>query len=369
MDAHAQFRKGLTGIVGIWLTMAMMPLAELLPLTAWQLLIVRGAPGAAVFGVVILLQKGTIELPDLNMILTAVAFMLACVGLFNAILAWGTNLSAVMLDMAVLVNFCFAVWHKKLVARASVVLFITAIIGSYLALRGWDVPNLNIAGLLWSLLALVANGLVIEFGAKTKQDSKVRVFWMSAALIQKTRTFESCLVFAPNSMTSPLATSANRLQSNPAILRLGTSHPRNARYEPMMAVINRTTEARAAGFLCQTAKQKFTNTAMSSITALKFVPHASMALKSPTHASMNATAVSIKLRSGSSMLPFCSRITTPNTAAPGAPRTIRSCQAVSGSSSASGIIAMVSQMPTMPVSPLRNCACASMYPSLFKENV
>ena len=146
MDAHAQFRKGLTGIVGIWLTMAMMPLAELLPLTAWQLLIVRGAPGAAVFGVVILLQKGSIELPDLNLMLTAVAFMLACVGLFNAILAWGTNLSAVMLDMAVLVNFCFAVWHKKLVARASVVLFITAIIGSYLALRGWDVPNLNIAG-------------------------------------------------------------------------------------------------------------------------------------------------------------------------------------------------------------------------------
>src|SRR3989338_293890 len=141
MDAHAQFRKGLTGIVGIWLTMAMMPLAELLPLTAWQLLIVRGAPGAAVFGVVILLQKGTIELPDLNLILTAVAFMLACVGLFNAILAWGTNLSAVMLDMAVLVNFCFAVWHKKPVARASVVLFITAIIGSYLALRGWDVPQ------------------------------------------------------------------------------------------------------------------------------------------------------------------------------------------------------------------------------------
>jgi len=183
MDAHAQFRKGLTGIVGIWLTMAMMPLAELLPLTAWQLLIVRGAPGAAVFGVVILLQKGTIELPDLNLILTAVAFMLACVGLFNAILAWGTNLSAVMLDMAVLVNFCFAVWHKKPVARASVVLFITAIIGSYLALRGWDVPNLNIAGLLWSLLALVANGLVIEFGAKTKQDSKVRVFWMSATLV------------------------------------------------------------------------------------------------------------------------------------------------------------------------------------------
>ena len=183
MDAHAQFRKGLTGIVGIWLTMAMMPLAELLPLTAWQLLIVRGAPGAAVFGVVILLQKGSIELPDLNLILTAVALMLACVGLFNAILAWGTNLSAVMLDMAVLVNFCFAVWHKKLVARASVVLFITAIIGSYLALRGWDVPNLNIAGLLWSLLALVANGLVIEFGAKTKQDSKVRVFWMSAALV------------------------------------------------------------------------------------------------------------------------------------------------------------------------------------------
>src|SRR3989344_682009 len=173
MDAHAQFRKGLTGIVGIWLTMAMMPLAELLPLTAWQLLIVRGAPGAAVFGVVILLQKGTIELPDLNLILTAVAFMLA----------WGTNLSAVMLDMAVLVNFCFAVWHKKPVARASVVLFITAIIGSYLALRGWDVPHLNIAGLLWGLLALVANGLVIEFGAKTKQDSKVRVFWMSATLV------------------------------------------------------------------------------------------------------------------------------------------------------------------------------------------
>lgn len=183
MDAYTGLHKGLVGIVGIWLTMAMMPLAELLPLTAWQLLIVRGAPGAAVFGAVILLQKGQIELPDLHLILTAAAFMLACVGLFNAILAWGTNLSAVLLDMAVLVNFFFAVWYKKPVGRASVILFVTAIIGSFLALRGWDAPNLNVAGLLWSLLALVANGLVIEFGSRTQQDSQVRVFWMSAALV------------------------------------------------------------------------------------------------------------------------------------------------------------------------------------------
>lgn len=177
-------RLGILGILGIWATMAMMPIAELLSASPYQLLALRGLPGVVVLGALAVIRKDLrIQWPDLMTSLTSVMFVVACVGLFSAIKEWGTNLSAVLLDMAVFVNFTLAIVRGERIGRPVMLAFACAIVGSALALRVWDTAHLDVAGLLWSLLALVANGLCIEFGTKMRQDFPTRVFWFSAALV------------------------------------------------------------------------------------------------------------------------------------------------------------------------------------------
>ncbi len=174
---------GFYGIVGVWLTMAMIPIAELLPLNSYQLLVLRGAPAAIFFVCAGMFNKqGRVEFPDKDTLITALLFVLACIGLFNAIKAWGANLSAVFLDMAVLVNFVFAIIRNEKVRPVTHVCFAVAIVGSFFAMRGWDIAHLNIEGLLWSLLALVANGLFIEVNGKAAQRISTKVFWWGISL-------------------------------------------------------------------------------------------------------------------------------------------------------------------------------------------
>lgn len=175
---------GLLGIVGIWFTMSMMPIAQLLPLSAYQLLLLRGAPAALVIGgYAAFRKKDGLALPDRHTLIIAMLFVLACVGLFEGIKAWGANLSAVMLDMAVLVNFAFAVHRGERITPANSGAFLLAIAGSFLAFRGWNIAELSIAGLLWSILSLVANGLFIEYAGKAKQSFFTKIFWLSLALV------------------------------------------------------------------------------------------------------------------------------------------------------------------------------------------
>ena len=75
-------RIGLVGIIGIWLTMAVMPLAELLPLNAYQLLVLRGLPGALLI-VFVFARKGSLQWPDANLMYATVTFLAACSGLFR----------------------------------------------------------------------------------------------------------------------------------------------------------------------------------------------------------------------------------------------------------------------------------------------
>jgi drug/metabolite transporter (DMT)-like permease len=89
----------------------------------------------------------------------------------------------VLLDMAVLVNFLFAVRRGEKISLVNTIVFCGAIVGSFFALRAWDTAHLNIAGLLWSLLALVSNGLYIEYASRAKQTFSNKVFWMSLGLL------------------------------------------------------------------------------------------------------------------------------------------------------------------------------------------
>ncbi len=173
--------------------MAMMPVAELLtPLTPYQWLILRGAPAALFFYFYGMIKKGEhVTLPDQHTVVTSLMFVLACIGLFNAIHAWGTNLSAVLLDMAVLVNFLFAISRKEKVSLLNVGCFALAIIGSFFALRVWDGAHLSYEGLLWSILALAANGLFIEFNNGAKQEVSTKIFWWGLSLTVTGITFSS----------------------------------------------------------------------------------------------------------------------------------------------------------------------------------
>ena len=175
-------RDGLLGIFGIWITMALMPLAELMPFNPYQLLVLRGLPAVILLGLAAAIPRYRISMPDRNTMLFALFFVVASLGLFQGIKAWGASLSAVLLDMAVLVNFLFAAVRREKIGIANIALFATAIVGSFLALRGWDCGNINVSGLLWSMLALVANGLGIEYGSRAKQNNQTKAFWQSAAL-------------------------------------------------------------------------------------------------------------------------------------------------------------------------------------------
>lgn len=171
---------GLIGIFGIWATMALVPLAQLLPHDPYQLMVLRGVPAAAVFFFLLLAKRKGFA-PDRYTLLLSACFALATLSLFEAIKAWGANLSAIMLDMAVLVNFAFALYRGEKLTRIMGVAFACAIVGSFIALRAWT-GEVNVPGFLWSLLALVANGLFIEAASRAKQESSIKVFWQGLGL-------------------------------------------------------------------------------------------------------------------------------------------------------------------------------------------
>jgi drug/metabolite transporter (DMT)-like permease len=172
-------KLGLIGILGIWATMALMPLAQLLPHSPYQLMVLRGLP--AVIVLAFLLRKGT-TLPDRHTLALSATFAVATLALFEAIKSWGANLSAVLLDMAVLVNFAFALSRGEKITQRMVFTFSLAIFGSFLALRAWT-GEVHLEGFLWSLLALVANGLFIESASSAKQDRNTKAFWQGTGLV------------------------------------------------------------------------------------------------------------------------------------------------------------------------------------------
>ena len=183
MGSEMNIGKGLLGIFLICITMAMMPLAELLSLTPYQLLVVRGVP-AIFFGCLfgIFDNKNRMGLPDRYTLLSGITFCLACIGLFNAIRAWGINLSAVLLDMGVLVNFILAIKRGEKLTPLNTGCFVFAIIGSFIAMRGWNTTGISITGLLWSILALSMNGLFVEFNSKATQGSYTKICWWGILL-------------------------------------------------------------------------------------------------------------------------------------------------------------------------------------------
>jgi len=174
---------GLFGIFGIWITMATMALSELLPLSGIQLTLLRGTSGLLIIGVFAFLKKGIISLPDRNTMRLTFFFGVATLALFQGIKIWGANLSAILLDLAVLVPIILSLRRKEKVDNVVIIAFATAILGSTFALRIWDVKDIIFSGLIWSLVAMIANGYFIEYAGKAKQSDLCKTFWISVGLV------------------------------------------------------------------------------------------------------------------------------------------------------------------------------------------
>jgi drug/metabolite transporter (DMT)-like permease len=88
--------------------------------------------------------------------------------------------------MAVLVPLIFKVVRNEPIKKGHVVAFVVAIVGASLALRVWNTDDLRIDGLMYSLAALVANGMFIEVSSRSSGDAQnlhTKVFWQSVGLV------------------------------------------------------------------------------------------------------------------------------------------------------------------------------------------
>lgn len=174
---------GLFGIVGIWLTMAMVPLIEFLGLTATEATFLRGLSGVVAIGVASLWLRGLVTKPDRATVRIAVLFTLATVCLFQAVAAWGANFSALFLDMALFVPLYFLWRSGQRISIVTIAAIAMALFGTLLALRIFDGGVLSLAGLVFSLWALFFNGLFIQYAGQATQANWNKAFWMSVGLL------------------------------------------------------------------------------------------------------------------------------------------------------------------------------------------
>lgn len=175
--------KGVFAIIGIWLTMGLIPLFEILPWSPLQIVFLRGLSGVFITILFFIYSKSIPKLPEKNLIICCFMFFLATFSLFQSASIWGSNLSAVMLDMAVLVPMIIAIIFGKPITRIDIGVFIVAILGTVLALRVWS-SDFNVYGLLWGGLALIANGLFMYFASKVRSTNETeKVFYLSIGLM------------------------------------------------------------------------------------------------------------------------------------------------------------------------------------------
>lgn len=174
---------GLVGILGIWLTMAMMPLIELLGLSATEATFLRGVSGVILIGAVGIFVRGLVVLPDRQTVRIVVLFVLATICLFQAVTAWGANFSALFLDMALFVPLYFMWRRGQVISSITVLATAGALFGTMLALRVFTDDDFSLVGLGWSLGALLFNGLFIQYAGAATQTNWNKAFWMSVGLL------------------------------------------------------------------------------------------------------------------------------------------------------------------------------------------
>ncbi|MEN9552392.1 MAG: hypothetical protein RI935_769 [Candidatus Parcubacteria bacterium] len=176
---------GALGMLGIYLTMATIPLAEKLGLIATESMFLRGASGvlAGVLIVAFLAFKKVRVVPSKELIFISVFFSLATFFLFKGAVAWGSNATVLFLDLAVLVPIVFSIRSGQRFGVSFYVMLLIAFFGTALALNVFETMTWNFDGFLFSLCAMLFNGLFIQYANRSTESNWVKAFWMSATLV------------------------------------------------------------------------------------------------------------------------------------------------------------------------------------------
>jgi drug/metabolite transporter (DMT)-like permease len=128
-------------------------------------------------------RPGLITKPDIHTIKVVACFVFATFCFFQAVQAWGANYTALFLDLAVIVPLGLLVFRGGKVGLSTIVAFLVAVLGTAITLKIFQEVTFSFLGLFWSLGAMLANGLVIQFAGEAKQENWNKAFWMSAGLV------------------------------------------------------------------------------------------------------------------------------------------------------------------------------------------
>jgi hypothetical protein len=161
---HQNPLLGLFGVALVCLTQAMIfPFVKRWDYSAGQFLVFRGAVSALIAGAVVVLtggKFGSLSVPTLAVMLT---FGVAAVALYKAAKAWDVKLVITMIASTPIVNFLVAFLSGEKIAVEAFASFVLLLAGLVIALRLWEVKGAESrAGIAWSLLGILANGLYYE---------------------------------------------------------------------------------------------------------------------------------------------------------------------------------------------------------------
>lgn len=169
---------GLLGILGIWCTAGFaLPYVKVLNgQSAEQLLAIRGYFTAFLACVFL---GGKVFKADRYTYLIALVVPFASLGLYKGIRAWGVGPTMIVLTATPVVNFFFAQYTGKKIAKESIFGLLLMFAGVTVAC--WS-RVFSLSGFLWSVFATLTSGLTYELFARAKSPSLVRCFWGSLGI-------------------------------------------------------------------------------------------------------------------------------------------------------------------------------------------
>lgn len=164
---------GLLGVVGIWITAGIaLPFVNVLRgFTPEQLMVMRGFMTAAM---VLIALKGVIGRADKYTYAIAFVLPFATLGMYKAVRIWGASATIIILTATPLVNLAAGLFLGRKITR-TVVTGLSLILGGVVAAR-WG-GRFEWFAFLWTMLALIAGGLLYELFAHAKSKPLQKCFW------------------------------------------------------------------------------------------------------------------------------------------------------------------------------------------------
>ena len=181
MDSQRSTKKGLIGVLGIWLTAGFaLPLVNVLEqFQPTQLMVYRGYITALLALIWMLFQKEDVFRVDKYTYLIALTVPFATLGLFEGIRSWGAGPTIIIITATPVVNILIGIITGRKVGKASIVGLLMVCGG--VALARWG-GVFNWAGFSWSVFATIVNGIIYELFHYAKSKAIQKCFWGSIGM-------------------------------------------------------------------------------------------------------------------------------------------------------------------------------------------